>query len=221
MDEPDKPPALGAASAGFPCYYMLLMKYITTFVTTFLIYFLVFGYLDYKKIISKIVDFLIKIPEKILSFLSKLVPTFVKNFFKQFISPIYNFFDKNIPAYLDKQKEQIKKPLDKRLAELKKKEEDILKNKNAKPLFIFSNWLNNTFSKIKVAGVSFWEKLKDVVFAGLILSLFYYVIWYLIMNVLVNILKYILNSAMGGAAMLQQIQALQDTMGAKGGLSPI
>jgi hypothetical protein len=223
MEDPPKPPSLGAAAAGFPCHYMLLMKYVTSFLTTFLIYFLVFGYLDYKGIINKIMDFLIKIPEKILGFLSKLVPNFIKNFFKKFISPFYNFFDKSIPNYLNEKKEQIKKPLDKRLDELKKKEADILKNKNAKPLFIFSNWLNNTISKIKVAGGSFWEKLKDVVFAGVILSLFYYAIWYLIMVVLVNVVKYALNSAMGGAQMLEQIQGLKAAMaagGGAGGLAP-
>jgi hypothetical protein len=220
MDEPPPPPSLGAAAAGFPCYYMLLMKYVTSFLTTFLIYFLVFGYLDYKGIISKIMHFLIKIPEKILGFLSKLVPNFIKNFFKKFLSPVYNFFDKNIPNYLNKKKEQFKKPLDKRLDELKKKEADMLKNKNAKPLFIFSNWLNTAVSNIKMTGVSFWEKLKGVVFAGLILSLFYYAIWYLIMVVLVNIVKYALNSAMGGAQMLEQIQGLKAAMAAGGGVVP-
>ena len=49
------------SAGGFPCYYMLLMKYVTSFLTTFLIYFLVFGYLDYKGIIGKIMDFLLKI----------------------------------------------------------------------------------------------------------------------------------------------------------------
>ena len=92
--------------------------------------------------------------------------------------------------------------------------EETLKNKNAKPLFIFSNWLNTTTSKIKVAGVSFWEKLKGVVFAGLILSLFYYIIWYLIMVVLVNVIKYLLNSATGGAQILEQLQALQSNRAA-------
>ena len=213
-------PSLGAAAAGFPCHYMLLMKYVTSFLTTFLIYFLVFGYLDYKGIISKIMHFLIKIPEKILGFLSKLVPNFIKNFFKKFLSPFYNFFDKSILNFLNKKKEQIKKPLDKRLDELKKKEADILKNKNAKPLFIFSNWLNNALSKVKVAGASFWEKLKDVVFAGVILSLFYYAIWYLIMVVLVNVVKYALNSAMGGAQMLEQIQGLKAAMATGGGIAP-
>jgi hypothetical protein len=197
---------------------MLLMKYVTSFLSTFLIYFLVFGYLDYKGIISKIMDFLMKIPEKILGFLSSLIPVFIKNFFKKFLSPIYNFFNKSIPAFLNKKKEDAKKPLDKRLEELKKKEDAALKNKNAKPLFIFSNWLNTTTSKVKMAGVTFWEKLKGVVFAGLILSLFYYVIWYLIMVLLVNVIKYLLNSAMGGAQMLEQIQALKSSAGASGPL---
>lgn len=219
MGDSDAPAApLGAAAAGFPCYYMLLMKYVTSFLSTFLIYFLVFGYLDYKGIISKIMDFLMKIPEKILGFLSSLVPAFIKNFFKKFLSPIYNFFNKSIPAFLNKKKEDAKKPLDKRLEELKKKEDAALKNKNAKPLFIFSNWLNTTISKVKMAGVSFWEKLKGVIFAGIILSLFYYVIWYLIMVLLVNVIKYLLNSAMGGAQMLEQIQALKSSAGASGSL---
>ena len=221
MEEPPPPPSLGAAAAGFPCYYMLLMKYMTSFLTTFLIYFLVFGYLDYKGIISKIMHFLIKIPEKILGFLSSLVPNFIKNFFKKFLSPFYNFFDKSIPKYLNEKKEQIKKPLEKRLDELKKKEAAILANKNAKPLFIFSNWLNTTLSKAKVAGVSFWEKLKNVVFVGVILSLFYYAIWYLIMVVLVNVVKYALNSATGGAQMLEQIQGLKAAMASQtGALAP-
>ena len=214
MGDSDAPaPTLGAAIAGFPCYYMLLMKYVTSFLSTFLIYFLVFGYLDYKGIISKIMDFFIKIPEKIFGFLSSLVPNFIKNFFKKFLSPFHNFFSQTIPDYLNKKKEDLKKPLDKRLDELKKKEADILKNKNAKPLFFFSNWLNTAISNIKTTGVSFWEKLKDVVFAGLILSLFYYAIWYLIMVVLVNVVKYALNSAMGGAQMLEQIQGLKAAMG--------
>ena len=221
MEEPPPPASLGAAAAGFPCYYMLLMKYMTSVLTTFLIYFLVFGYLDYKGIISKIMHFLIKIPEKILGFLSSLVPNFIKNFFKKFLSPFYNFFDKSIPKYLNEKKEQIKKPLEKRLDELKKKEAAILANKNAKPLFIFSNWLNTTLSKAKVAGVSFWEKLKNVVFVGVILSLFYYAIWYLIMVVLVNIVKYALNSATGGAQMLEQIQGLKAAMASQtGALAP-
>jgi hypothetical protein len=223
MGDPNAPPppALGAAAAGFPCYNMLLMKYVTSFLTTFLIYFLVFGYLDYKSIISKIMDFIIKIPEKILGFLSSLVPSFIKNFFKQFLSPFYNFFDKSIPNYLNAKKEQIKKPLEKRLDELKKKEAAILANKNAKPLFIFSNWLNTTLSNVKVAGVSFWEKLKDIVFAGIILSLFYYAIWYLIMVVLLNVIKYALNTATGGAQMLEQIQGLKAAMAAQvGSLAP-
>ena len=221
MEEPPPPPSLGAAAAGFPCYYMLLMKYMTSVLTTFLIYFLVFGYLDYKGIISKIMHFLIKIPEKILGFLSSLVPNFIKNFFKKFLSPFYNFFDKSIPKYLNEKKEQIKKPLDKRLDELKKKEAAILANKNAKPLFVFSNWLNTTLSKAKVAGVSFWEKLKNVVFVGVILSLFYYAIWYLIMVVLVNVVKYALNSATGGAQMLEQIQGLKAAMASQtGALAP-
>ena len=220
-DSEEEVPSLGAAAAGFPCYYMILMKYVTTFLTTFLIYFLVFGYLDYKGIISKIMHFLIKIPEKILGFLSSLVPNFIKNFFKKFLSPFYNFFDKSIPKYLNEKKEQIKKPLEKRLDELKKKEAAILANKNAKPLFIFSNWLNTTLSKAKVAGVSFWEKLKNVVFVGVILSLFYYAIWYLIMVVLVNIVKYALNSATGGAQMLEQIQGLKAAMASQtGALAP-
>jgi len=221
--EAPPPPALGAGAAGFPCYYMLLMKYVTSFLSTFLIYFLVFGYLDYKGIISKIIDFFMKIPEKILGFLSSLVPNFIKNFFKKFLSPFYNFFNKTIPEYLNKKKTDAKKPLDKRLEELKKKEDETLKNKNAKPLFIFSNWLNGAISKIKMTGVSFWEKLKDVVFAGLILSLFYYIIWYLIMVVLLNVIKYALNSAMGGAQMLEQIQALKSGAGAGGvlkGMAP-
>jgi hypothetical protein len=217
-DSASSAPSLGAAAAGFPCYYMLLMKYVTSFLSTFLIYFLVFGYLDYKGIISKIMDFLMKIPEKILGFLSSLVPAFIKNFFKKFLSPIYNFFNKSIPAFLNKKKEDAKKPLDKRLEELKKKEDATLKNKNAKPLFIFSNWLNTTTSKVKMAGVTFWEKLKGVIFAGIILSLFYYVIWYLIMVLLVNVIKYLLNSAMGGAQMLEQIQALKSSAGASGSL---
>jgi hypothetical protein len=213
-DSEAAPTALGAGAAGFPCYYMLIMKYVTSFLSTFLIYFLVFGYLDYKGIIGKIMDFFIKIPEKILGFLSSLVPNFIKNFFKKFLAPIYNFFSKSIPAYLDKKKADAKKPLDKRLEELKKKEKETLKNKNAKPLFIFSNWLNTTTSKIKVAGVSFWEKLKGVIFAGLILSLFYYIIWYLIMVILVNVIKYLLNSATGGAEILKQLQALQSNRAA-------
>jgi hypothetical protein len=220
MGDSEEAPPMGAAAAGFPCYYMLLMKYVTSFLSTFLIYFLVFGYLDYKGIISKIVDFFVKIPEKILGFLSKLVPNFIKNFFKKFLSPIYNFFNKSIPAYLNKKKEDAKKPLDKRLEELKKKENETLKNKNAKPLFIFSNWLNTTTSKVKMAGVTFWEKLKGVVFAGLVLSLFYYIIWYLIMVVLVNVIKYLLNSATGGAEILQQIQALKSTGGSMGAMAP-
>jgi hypothetical protein len=211
---------LGAAAAGFPCYYMLLMKYVTSFLTTFLIYFLVFGYLDYKGIISKIMDFFIQIPEKIFGFLSSLVPNFIKNFFKKFLSPFHNFFSQTIPDYLNKKKEEAKKPLEKRLDELKQKEADILKNKNAKPLFIFSNWLNNALSNVKIAGTTFWEKLKDVVFAGLILSLFYYAIWYLIMVVFVNMIKYALNSAIGGAQMLQQIQGLKAAMAAGGGVVP-
>ena len=206
-----------AAAAGFPCYYMLIMKYVTSFLSTFLIYFLVFGYLDYKGIIGKIMDFFIKIPEKILGFLSSLVPNFIKNFFKKFLSPFYNFFSKSIPDYLNQKKADAKKPLDKRLEELKKKEDSMLKNKNAKPLFIFSNWLNTTISNVKVAGVSFWEKLKGVVFAGLILSLFYYIIWYTIMVLLVNVIKYLLNSATGGAEMLEQIQGLKAAMAAGGG----
>lgn len=203
-----------AAAAGFPCYYMLIMKYVTSFLSTFLIYFLVFGYLDYKGIIGKIMDLIMKIPEKILGFLSSLVPNFIKNFFKKFLAPFYNFFSKSIPAYLNKKKTDAKKPLDKRLDELKKKEEEALKNKNAKPLFIFSNWLNTKISKIKVAGVSFWEKLKGVVFAGIILSLFYYIIWYLIMVLLVNIIKYLLNSATGGAQILELLQALKSNRAA-------
>lgn len=219
--EAPPPPALGASAGGFPCYYMLLMKYVTSFITTFLIYFLVFGYLDYKGIISKIMDFFMKIPEKILGFLSSLIPNFIKNFFKKFLSPFYNFFSKSIPEYLNKKKADAKKPLDKRLDELKKKEAEMLKNKNAKPLFIFSNWLNTAVSNIKVTGVSFWEKLKGVVFAGLILSLFYYVIWYVIMVVIVNIIKYLLNSATGGAQMLEQLQGLKADMAAgKGPLTP-
>jgi hypothetical protein len=213
-DSDTPPPAIGAGAAGFPCYYMLLMKYVTSFLSTFLIYFLVFGYLDYKGIIGKIMDLIMKIPEKILGFLSKLVPNFIKNIFKKFLAPIYNFFSKSIPAYLNKKKADAKKPLDKRLDELKKKEKEALKNKNAKPLFIFSNWLNTTTSKIKIAGVSFWEKLKGVVFAGLILSLFYYIIWYLIMVILVNVIKYLLNSATGGAEILKQLQALQSNRAA-------
>jgi hypothetical protein len=213
-DSEAAPTALGAGAAGFPCYYMLLMKYVTSFLSTFLIYFLVFGYLDYKGIIGKIMDFFIKIPEKILGFLSSLVPNFIKNFFKKFLAPFYNFFSNSIPAYLNKKKADAKKPLDKRLEELKKKEEEALKNKNAKPLFIFSKWLNTTISKVKVAGVSFWEKLKGVIFAGLILSLFYYIIWYLIMVILVNVIKYLLNSATGGAEILKQLQALQSNRAA-------
>jgi hypothetical protein len=217
MGDSEAPPAIGAAAAGFPCYYMLLMKYVTSFLSTFLIYFLVFGYLDYKGIIGKIMDLIMKIPEKILGFLSSLVPNFIKNFFKKFLAPFYNFFSNSIPAYLNKKKTDAKKPLDKRLEELNKKEEEALKNKNAKPLFIFSNWLNTTISKVKVAGVSFWEKLKGVIFAGLILSLFYYIIWYLIMVVLVNVIKYLLNSATGGAQILEQLQALQSN---RVGLAP-
>jgi hypothetical protein len=213
-DSEEASPALGAGAAGFPCYYMLIMKYVTSFLSTFLIYFLVFGYLDYKGIIGKIMDLIMKIPEKILGFLSSLVPNFIKNFFKKFLAPFYNFFSKSIPAYLNKKKTDAKKPLDKRLDELKKKEEEALKNKNAKPLFIFSNWLNTKISKIKVAGVSFWEKLKGVVFAGIILSLFYYIIWYLIMVILVNIIKYLLNSATGGAQILEQLQALKSNRAA-------
>jgi hypothetical protein len=213
-DSGEASPALGAGAAGFPCYYMLIMKYVTSFLSTFLIYFLVFGYLDYKGIIGKVMDLIMKIPEKILGFLSSLVPNFIKNFFKKFLAPFYNFFSKSIPAYLNKKKADAKKPLDKRLDELKKKEEEALKNKNAKPLFIFSNWLNTKISKIKVAGVSFWEKLKGVVFAGIILSLFYYIIWYLIMVILVNIIKYLLNSATGGAQILEQLQALKSNRAA-------
>ena len=71
--------------------------------------------------------------------------------------------------------------------------------------------------KAKVAGVSFWEKLKNVVFAGVILSLFYYAIWYLIMVVLVNVVKYALNSATGGAQMLEQIQGLKAAMASQAG----
>lgn len=221
MEDPPPLPSLGAATAGFPCYYMLLMKYVTSFLTTFLIYFLVFGYLDYKGIISKIIDFFIKIPEKIFSFLSSLVPDFIKNFFKRFLSPLHDFFSKTIPNYLNEKKEEVKKPLDKRLDELKQKEANILKNKNAKPLFIFSNWLNTAISNIKTKGASFWEKLKDVVFAGLILSLFYYAIWYIIMVLFVNVIKYALNSAMGGAQMLEQIQGLRASIGSQmGSLSP-
>lgn len=223
MGDSNAPPpaALGASAGGFPCHYMLLMKYVTSFLTTFLIYFLVFGYLDYKGIISKIMDFLMKIPEKILGFLSSLIPKFIKNFFKKFLSPFYNFFSKSIPEYLNKKKTDAKKPLDKRLDELKKKETEMLKNKNAKPLFIFSNWLNTAVSNVKMAGVSFWEKLKGVVFAGLILSLFYYVIWYVIMVVIVNIIKFLLNSATGGAQMLEQIQGLKAAMAAgKGPITP-
>ena len=219
--EAPPPPALGASAGGFPCYYMILMKYLTSFITTFLIYFLVFGYLDYKGIISKIMDFLMKIPEKILGFLSSLIPKFIKNFFKKFLSPFYNFFSKSIPEYLNQKKADAKKPLDKRLDELKKTEAEMLKNKNAKPLFIFSNWLNTAVSNVKMAGVSFWEKLKGVVFAGLILSLFYYVIWYVIMVVIVNIIKFLLNSATGGAQMLEQIQGLKAAMAAgKGPITP-
>jgi hypothetical protein len=210
-------PKLGAAAGGFPCYYMLFMKYVTTFLSTFLIYFLVFGYLDYKGIIGKIMDFIMMIPLKLLKFLGSLVPNFVKNFFKKFISPVYNFLNKTIPEYFNRKKTDAKKPLDKRLEELKKKEDEMLKNKNAKPLFIFSNWFNNLFSKIKIAGVTFWEKLKDVVLAGLILSLFYYAIWYLIMVVLVNVIKYLLNTATGGAQLLQQIQGLKAGLGGGGG----
>ena len=217
MEDAPSSPELGASAGGFPCYYMILMKYITSFITTFLIYFLVFGYLDYKGIISKIMDFFIKIPETIFGFLSSLVPNFIKNFFKKFLSPFYNFFSKSIPDYLNQKKADAKKPLDKRLEELKKKEDSMLKNKNAKPLFIFSNWLNTTISNVKVAGVSFWEKLKGVVFAGLILSLFYYIIWYTIMVLLVNVIKYLLNSATGGAEMLEQIQGLKAAMAAGGG----
>lgn len=213
-DSEAEPIALGAAAAGFPCYYMLIMKYVTSFLSTFLIYFLVFGYLDYKGIIGKIMDLIMKIPEKILGFLSSLVPNFIKNFFKKFLVPFYNFFNNSIPAYLNKKKADAKKPLDKRLDELKKKEEEALKNKNAKPLFIFSNWLNTTISKIKVAGVSFWEKLKGVIFAGIILSLFYYTIWYLIMVLLVNVIKYLLNSATGSAQILEQLRALQSNRAA-------
>ena len=81
--------------------------------------------------------------------------------------------------------------------------------------------MNTTLSKAKVAGVSFWEKLKNVVFAGVILSLFYYAIWYLIMVVLVNIVKYALNSATGGAQMLEQIQGLKAAMASQtGALAP-
>ena len=213
-DSVEASPELGAGAAGFPCYYMLIMKYVTSFLSTFLIYFLVFGYLDYKGIIGKIMDLIMKIPEKILGFLSSLVPNFIKNIFKKFLAPFYNFFSKSIPAYLNKKKADAKKPLDKRLDELKKKEEEALKNKNAKPLFIFSNWLNTKISKVKVAGVSFWEKLKGVVFAGIILSLFYYIIWYLIMVILVNIIKYLLNSATGGAQILEQLQALKSNRAA-------
>ena len=51
------------------CYQMLFMEYFVKFLATFLIYFGVFGFLDYKGIIGKIMNFLMKIPEKILNFL--------------------------------------------------------------------------------------------------------------------------------------------------------
>ena len=188
------------------CKKMFAMKHFMSFLTTFIIYFCVFGLLDYKAIIGKIVNFLLKIPEKILNFLSKFIPKFIKNFFRRFISPIYNFFSKAIPDYFNKKRTEVKKPLDQRLAELKKKENEILKDKNAKSLFIFTDWFNNVFSKVKVTGKTFWEKLKDVVLAGLILSLFYYAIWYLVMVVLVNILTYLINSATGGQQLMSQMK---------------
>ena len=154
------------------CYQTLFMKYFLTFLTTFFIYFGVFGFLDYKGIIGKIMNLLMKIPEKILNFISGLIPRFIKNFFKRFVSPIYNLFSKAIPGYFNKKRTEAKKPLDQRLAELKKKENEILKNKNAKTIFVFMDWFNSAFSKIKVTGKTFWEKFKDVVLAGLILSLF-------------------------------------------------
>lgn len=190
------------------CYQTLFMKYFLTFLTTFFIYFGVFGFLDYKGIIGKIMNLLMKIPEKILNVISGLIPTFIKNFFKRFVSPIYNFFSIAIPDYFNKKRTEAKKPLDQRLAELKKKENEILKNKNAKSIFVFMDWFNSAFSKIKVTGQTFWEKFKDVVLAGLILSLFYYVIWYFIMVVLVNILKYMINTASGGQELLQQLQSM-------------
>jgi hypothetical protein len=62
-------------------------------------------------------------------------------------------------------------------------------------------------------------KKSDFVLVSIfILSLFYYVIWYLIMVLLVNVIKYLLNSAMGGAQMLEQIQALKSSAGASGSL---
>ena len=190
------------------CYQMLFMKYFVKFLATFLIYFGVFGFLDYKGIIGKIMNFLMKIPEKILNFLSKLIPKFIKNFFKRFISPIYNFFSKSIPVYLNKKRTEAKKPLDQRLADLKKKENEILKDKNSKSIFVFMDWFNSALSKVKVAGKTFWEKLKDVVLAGLIMSLFYYAIWYLIVVVLGNILTYLINTASGSQELLQQMQSM-------------
>ena len=190
------------------CLQILFMKYFVAFLSTFLIYFGVFGFLDYKGIIGKIMNFLMKIPEKILNFISGLIPTFIKNFFKKFISPIYNFFSKSIPEYFNKKKKEVKKPLEERLAELKKKEDEMLKNKKSKSIFVFMDWFNSAFSKIKVTGQTFWEKLKDVILAGFILSIFYYIIWYFIMVVLVNILKYLINTASGGQEILEQMQAM-------------
>lgn len=190
------------------CKQMFFMKHFMSFLTTFLIYFLVFGLLDYKGIIGKIMNFLLKIPQKILSFLSKLIPKFIKNFFKRFLSPIYNFFSKSIPAYFNKKRTEAKKPLDERLAELKKKENEVLKNKNAKSIFVFTEWFNNVFSKVKLKGQTFWEKFKDVVLAGLILSTFYYIIWYLIMVVLANILTYLINAATGGQQILDKVKMM-------------
>ena len=158
-----------------------------------------------------------KIPEKILNFLSKLIPKFIKNFFKRFISPIYNFFSKSIPAYFNKKRTEAKKPLDQRLAELKKKENEILKDKEAKSIFVFVDWFNSALSKVKVAGKTFWEKLKDVVLAGLIISLFYYAIWYLIVVVLGNILTYLINTASGSQELLQQMQSMVKSGGGAAG----
>ena len=190
------------------CYQSLLMKYFLTFLSTFLIYFGVFGLLDYKTIVGKIMNFLMKIPEKILTFLGKFIPNFIKNFFKRFFSSIYKYFTEGIPAYYNKKRTEVKKPLEQRLEELKKKENDSLKNKNAKTIFSFVEWFNTLFSNVKLKTQTFWEKFKDVALAGIILSLFYYVIWYLIMVVLVNIIKYLLNTATGGQQILEEMQEM-------------
>jgi hypothetical protein len=50
------------------------MKYFVKFLATFLIYFGVFGFLDYKGIIGKIMNFLMKIPDNILHIFSSGPP---------------------------------------------------------------------------------------------------------------------------------------------------